>query len=179
MRCGSSLTLSVIAILYLAVEIAPCAFGIQAGKVVLTLNDYPESVSAIAFSPSSQQFASACGTTIWVRDTKTGAKVLTFTGLPIASPMSHFLQMVYDSLRQVVDSTIRFWDLSTGNPGLVINTDRGQVTCIAFSPDIGGQHLVSGHAGAFHEVHLWDNRYRRALTYYVWSFFWDLNVDVF
>ncbi|KAF8948117.1 hypothetical protein BGZ47_006375 [Haplosporangium gracile] len=130
-------------------------WDIHSDQPRLTLDDYSEPVASVAFSPSGDWFASASDNTIWIRETKTGAHLFVFnehtrsiTGLAF-SPSG--LQLVSSSN----DETIRLWDLAEpSKPGRVIDGDHGVVYCVAFSPDAGGQHIISGHLNR--NIHLWD-----------------------
>lgn len=121
----------------------------------LTLDDYSAPVATVAFSPSGHQFASASGTTIWIRETKTGAHLLVFNEHTLSVTSVAFSPSGLQLASSSNDGTIRLWDLKdSGKPALVFSRDHGPVYCVAFSPDAGGRKIVSGHLS--HDVHLWD-----------------------
>ncbi|KAG0294980.1 hypothetical protein BGZ96_000118 [Linnemannia gamsii] len=132
-------------------------WDIHSDQPRLTLDDYSEAVDTVAFSPSGHLFASACRTTIWVRESKTGAHQFVINEahtLPITrvafSPDG--LQLASSGN----DETIRMWDLKElGKPGLVLGGDLGKIYCIVYSPVADSQQLlVSGHLNF--NIHLWD-----------------------
>ncbi|KAK3837305.1 MAG: WD40-repeat-containing domain protein [Linnemannia elongata] len=121
----------------------------------LTLDDYSDSVATVAFSPSGHQFASASGTTIWIRETKTGAHLLVFKEHTLSVTSVAFSPSGLQLASSSNDGTIRLWNLKdSSKPAVVFSQDHGPVYCIAFSPDAGGRQIVSGHLS--HDVHIWD-----------------------
>ncbi|KAF9340969.1 hypothetical protein BGZ91_011560 [Linnemannia elongata] len=123
----------------------------------LTLDDYPEPVATVAFSPSGHQFASASGGTIWIREAKTGAHLLALHGHTLSVKSVAFSPSGLQLASSSNDGTIRLWDLrDSSKPPLVFGRDLGPVFCVAFSPDSGGEHIVSGHVANNDNVHLWD-----------------------
>jgi WD40 repeat protein len=130
-------------------------WDIHSGEPTLTLDDYPETVTSVAFSPSGHQFASASARTIWVRDTKTGAHQFVLNGHTLTVKCVAFSPSGLLLASASNDGTIRLWDLAeSGKPTLVFGGDSGPIHCVAFSPDAGGQYIVSAHWN--NSVHLWE-----------------------
>lgn len=131
-------------------------WNIHSAQPRLTLDDYDEPVASVAFSPSGHLFASAGRTTIWVRETKTGAHQFVINEahtLPITRVVfsPNGLQLASSGN----DEAIRMWDVKeSGKPGLVLGGDRGKIYCIVYSPDADSQYIVSGHLNF--DIHLWN-----------------------
>ncbi|KAF9542815.1 hypothetical protein EC957_001535 [Mortierella hygrophila] len=129
-------------------------WDVHSDQPLLTLDDYSEPVAAVAFSPSGCQFASASGKTIWIRETKTGAHLLVLNEHTLSVTSVAFSSSGLQLASSSNDGTIRLWNLNDpGKSALVLSRDPGPVYCIAFSPDAGSRHIVSGHP---RDVHLWD-----------------------
>jgi WD40 repeat protein len=85
----------------------------ERGEMVLRLVGHESPVFALAFSPDGQRLASGSG--------------------EVPTPLG---------FRGPGDTTIRLWELATGEPLLVWNEERSGVWSLAFTPD--GRRLVSG-----------------------------------
>ncbi|KAF9901683.1 hypothetical protein EC991_005787 [Linnemannia zychae] len=129
-------------------------WDIQSGECSQIFDDYTELVSAVAFSPSGQQFASASGTTIRIREISTGATVFTLNEHAFSITDLAFSPNGSQLASSSQDKSIRLWDLVSGKQGLIFGGNHSPVMCIAFSPDASSCRLVSGHTDF--NLYLWD-----------------------
>jgi WD40 repeat protein/tetratricopeptide (TPR) repeat protein len=145
------------------------------GREVLHLRGHEESVDCVVFSPSGRLLASASFAAapkapgeVKVWDTTTRREVLSLKGPP--RPEAFFslgscLCFSPDGRRLAgigSDNTARVWDVTRGQPVLVLRGHTGEITSVAFSPD-GGHLATASSSGAdvedpdeSGEVKVWD-----------------------
>jgi WD40 repeat protein len=128
-------------------------------------------VRAIAYSPDGRRLAAAAGSTITLRDVRTGKVLVTIEGY---SHEPDSLSFSPDGRRLASGGGegelgrgggVKLWDTSTGLEVLSLGGPSDVVSCVAFSPD-GGRLAAAVVAGpgllflgrAAGEVHVWDGR---------------------
>ena len=123
------------------------------GQPLHTLQGHRGRVYGVAFSPDSQQLATASDDgTLRLWDPATGQPLHTLQRPPSRvygvafSPDSQQLATVGD------DGTVRLWDPATGQPLHTLQGHRGRVYGVAFSPD-GQQLATASNDGT---LRLWD-----------------------
>ena len=122
------------------------------GKALAMLEEHPDSITALAFSPDRKKLATADGTwTVRLWEISTGKYIRSLTGHPDAvnalafSPDSKTLASA--------GGTLRIWDITTGELRHAPDKDLGSINRICFSPD--GKLLATGGGWDF-TAHLWD-----------------------
>ncbi len=138
-------------------------WDVATGDLLQTLTEHPDSVLSVSFSPNGQALASGGEDSIirlW--NTNTGEPIRTLSGTlsgrmyvnsVVFSPDGRTLASGgSDSTTSGVwDSTIHFWEVSTGRHLRTLRHISGGVASVVFSPD--GQTLASG--GSDGTVLLW------------------------
>jgi WD40 repeat protein len=123
-------------------------------QVPAFLTGHADAVTCVAFSPHSQQLASAARDgTVRVWDARNGHELLTLRG-----HLDQVTSVVFspDGPRLASagsDRTVRVWDTRTGQQVLVLRGHTSPVISLAFSPD--GAFLASADEK---EVRVWDGR---------------------
>lgn len=122
------------------------------GKALAMLEEHPDSITALAFSPDRKKLATADGTwTVHLWEISTGKYIRSLTGHPgqvnglAFSPDSKTLASA--------GGTLRIWDITTGELRHAPDKDLGSINRICFSPD--GKLLATGGGWDF-TAHLWD-----------------------
>lgn len=122
------------------------------GKALAMLEEHPDSITALAFSPDGKLLATADGTwTVHLWEISTGKYIRSLTGHPGAvnalafSPDSKTLASA--------GGTLRIWNINTGELRHAPDKDLGSINRICFSPD--GKLLATGGGWDF-TAHLWD-----------------------
>lgn len=122
------------------------------GTAFAMLEEHPDSIKALAFSPDNTTLATAGGdwvVRLW--EVGTGKYLNSLTGHPgavnavVFSPDGKTLA--------TAGSTLRLWDVATGELLHADNKDLGSIDQLVFSPD--GKVLASG-GGWVSAVHVWD-----------------------
>ena len=129
-------------------------WNLATGEQIRTLTDHSSSVESIAISPDGRILASTRYKTIKLWDIATGEQIRTLTGhsdsvtsLTI-SPDSKILASssnrdVYAEVDQdMLDKTIRLWDIATGEQIRTLTGNSDTVKSLAISPD--SKTLASG-----------------------------------
>ncbi|GIH61991.1 caspase, EACC1-associated type [Microbispora siamensis] len=110
-------------------------------------------VDALAFSPDGSRLATADGYDIRLWDANTGKAITSFSG-----DEAHYVNAVAFSpdgsllVTAGDDTTVRVWDVATGEVVAVLTGHTGPVKAVAFSDD--GAHLAT--AGDDTTVRVWD-----------------------
>ena len=122
------------------------------GKALAMLEEHPDSITALAFSPDRKKLATADGTwTVRLWEISTGKYIRSLTGHPGAV---NALAFSPDSKNLAsAGGTLRIWDITTGELRHAPDKDLGSINRICFSPD--GKLLATGGDWDF-TVHLWD-----------------------
>lgn len=121
------------------------------GKTLAMLEEHPDSITALAFSPDRKKLATADGTwTVRLWEISTGKYIRSLTGHP---DQVNVLAFSPDSKTLAsAGGTLRTWDITTGELRHTPDKDLGSINRICFSPD--GKLLVTGGGWDF-TAHLW------------------------
>jgi eukaryotic-like serine/threonine-protein kinase len=127
------------------------------GRRLHTLTGFDRVVPRVAFAPDSQTLASQCGNQVTFWNARTGQKI---RSQPFAD-LLYGLALHPDGRRFVTthpDYTVRFWDISSGTPSLVLRGHASIPRRLAFSPD--GQRIATGDGESLRSdagvVKVWD-----------------------
>lgn len=129
----------------------------QSGRLLHTLAGFDRVVSRVAVAPDSQTLASQSGNQVAFWNARSGQRIRTqefadhLYGLALHPDGSRFVT-------SHPDYTIRFWDIASGAPLLVLRGHASIPRRLAFSPD--GLRLVAGDGDSVRSdtgvVKIWD-----------------------
>ena len=122
------------------------------GKRLTLLDGYPDSITALAFSPDGKILATAGGDwTVRLWEFSTRKYIRSLTGHPGAVNALAF--SLDGKTLASAGSTLRLWDITTGELRHAPDKDLGSISLLCFSPD--GKILATAGGWDF-TVHLWD-----------------------
>ena len=126
-------------------------WDITTNKFIRVLQEHDSEICALAWSPDSKTIASSINNVVKLYSTETGKLI---------SNLEHgdkVLTIVWSSDRKILasgsnDSTIKLWDVNTGDCIRVLTGHSDSVKAISFSPD--GETLASSSDDS--TIKLWD-----------------------
>ncbi|KAL7899344.1 vegetative incompatibility protein HET-E-1, partial [Trichoderma sp. TUCIM 5745] len=128
-------------------------WDLVSGNCTATLTGHNESITAMSFTPDSQQLASASyDTTIKLWDTATGRCIATLTGHNNGITAIAFAPDGRQLASASWDDTVKLWDAAIGSCIATLTGHNNGINIIAFAPD--SRQLASVSPGAI--IKLWD-----------------------